>query len=76
MEQGLLLPNCVQLSRAHGRGVLWDPGGEQREGGISNRFEDTSAASSSHIQVTCGRGSIPEGWEWDEDEPMKTTGGY
>lgn len=42
MEQGLLLPNRVQLSRAHGQGVLWDPGGEQGEGGISNRFEDTS----------------------------------
>lgn len=28
LEQGDLLPNRVQLSRAHGRGVLWDPGDE------------------------------------------------
>lgn len=42
MEQGELLPNCVQLSRAHGWEVLWDPGDKQGIGGISKRSEDTS----------------------------------
>lgn len=42
LEQGDLLPNHVWLARAHGWGVLWDPGDERGEGGISDRFEDTS----------------------------------
>lgn len=42
LEQGDLPPSRVRLSRAHGWGVLRDPGDERGEGGISNSFEDTS----------------------------------
>lgn len=42
IEQGALLAKRVQLPRAHGWGVLWDPGDEGGEGGISSGAQDTS----------------------------------
>lgn len=84
IEQGDLLAKRIQLPRAHGWGVLWDPGDEGGEGGISSGAEDTSqagralptAASSSysHVQATCG--SCSSDGNGMGTEPMRTRGGY
>lgn len=88
MEQGELLPSCVQLCRAQGWGVPRDPGDKPGEGGISKRSEDTSQ----HRRDSPGRQSLSQcciqllqphpgnlwqllqRWERERTEPTRTTG--